>query len=725
MKWNLLMVILSSHFVVQGQITFSKIYDFDTIDIKNSMIDMEISDSSIYILSNHFCTENTIFTSCSMISKFDFEGNKIRYITTDSITFLESISVRTQSCDDCLTIQNDTIIVSANHSNDGLKSTFLYKFDKYLNNFSFNSYPVSNSTSSIINEGNIIIDSTIFIYGNVINGSNIPDSVQIIFSGLNGTVNWTKYISIGDGYMNINSLQQTPDSNIAIILSHPPPLGSSDFSPKQTIKKLNANGDTLASFSWLYDQEQQNRLLVSEEGDYYFFTDNHPITGFDGISYGRLNKLDGQLQNLEWSMRIPNHAILDGRHYRTEDIIQAQNGDIIGCGTTWENSDSETLGGDKQSTWNGFMIRVTQEGEIVWLRIYRNENDILPTNIYGRFRPSYLTKVRELEDGRLLAAGVVSLNGLQYGGIDISETEANHIWLLIVDQNGCLENYPCQELIRLDSVQQVDSPPFTLGTKWTYEFFPETNNSNEIIHSYISFELIEIVNNNGINEYIIENNRSLPTLRMRQTENETWFYNNENEVWSLTYDFDAFHSYHTNIDQNSVSTVSIDTIVDLPLWFGDRGFQQLQHISLITDENDTIARKQILNTCGFIFGGLTFEDHSKIGEIRCFEQDTFQHNFGPLFPFIECDTTWTEIINSVYDDGDIGMVKIYPNPTLENIIVSGLKEDVEFAVYTLEGKKTQNGYTKNGNINLSQSGFYILNLFINDKILSFKIVKLL
>jgi len=717
MKWSINIIFVFTSVFLNGQQTFSKIYDLNSSAIKNYMLDMELYEDKIFVLSFQFCYNDSTYSNCTALSEFDLSGNYQNHIVNDSICFPQSISVMGQSCDDCLTINNSKVYMSTRHCNEQ-GSTVLYTYDLQLNNEFIKTYEGPNSGSYMVNEGNAILDSSIYIYGNVKNDGNTPDSVQIIKTDLFGNVEWIKYLTLGHINMNINSIQKTPEGQLALILSTGPAPGAGGLLPRQKIQILSIDGDTLNSYipPYRYEQDQQNRLLVSEDGNFYFLTDNHPIFGHDGISQGRLNRLNESMEVIDWSLRLPNHAILDWRHYRSEDIIQAKNGDIIACGKTFENSDSEIHpNSDFNAVWNGFIIRVSQEGEIIWLRIYKNENDLLPKEEFGRFRPSKLNKVRELEDGRIIAAGNVTVTSSQFLANQNTEIEDNHLWLLMVDEDGCLEGYPCQELIRLDSTFQVDPPHFTIGTKWTYEYFPEPSDSDKIIYSYITYEVADTMTVDEEVIYHITNNRDLSDLQMKQTENEVWFWNESEKLWQMTYDFNAVFSYITQLEDSLEYPVNIDTIIDLPFWFSDRGFQPLQHVSIVY-EGDTLATKSILKNCGPIFGGLTFEDHPLIGKIRCFEQGDFYHNFGPIWPFVPCDTMWTDIIDNVVEFEFIPDIYVFPNPTQEEINLNVLPVTIEsFQVFSINGELLIEG-EHNGSINVSAllQGNYIIVLRDNN-----------
>ena len=138
------------------------------------------------------------------------------------------------------------------------------------------------------------------------------------------------------------------------------------------------------------------------------------------------------------------------------------------------------------------------------------------------------------------------------------------------------------------------------------------------------------------------------------------------------------------------------------IWLEERGFQPVQYISL-TQNSDTLLKKEIQKTIGSLSGGLTFSDFPEIREIRCFEAGSYAHNFGPLFPAVPCDTVYTEIINSVSEFEKTPGLSYYPNPIDQILNLTGDLSFFEFwgLAYI---------FSKIRNINVSLHNFELHNL---------------
>ncbi|MEZ4981266.1 MAG: hypothetical protein R2769_06690 [Saprospiraceae bacterium] len=90
---------------------------------------------------------------------------------------------------------------------------------------------------------------------------------------------------------------------------------------------------------------------------------------------------------------MPNDQLVDGEHYNLFDFIEAQNGNIVACGMAYDNTDTELATGvpDKNSTWNGFIVRISPDGEIKWLRLYKNQT----TYLLKKTMVDFLSKIKQ------------------------------------------------------------------------------------------------------------------------------------------------------------------------------------------------------------------------------------------------------------------------------------------------------------------------------------------
>jgi hypothetical protein len=452
MKWLCLSISIFYALSSFGQNTFSGIYDIDEDGIRNYMKGIVIMNNNIISYSSNFCLHSdSSYRSCVGLTKFTMSGELIDKIIIDT---LDSFVC----CEEGFASDGERLYMSSYVWGESDKLSVI-QLDNYLNQLNINKYTEDHTLSRLINSGVKHINGSLYVYGRINNSWQIPDSVSIIKTDLSGNELERFYYSYGNSNLRINSFQASPDGNFVFILSIVPPPGANTGFDGYQLMKVDTSGTVLDSFILYESFTQPNRILATSNGGYVFGSEHHPFDGADPFTtgYGLINKLDANMDTLEWSLVLPNNQLLDGRHYVMNDYIEVSNGDIIACGRAYDSSDTELAPGvsDKNSTWNGFIVRLTPFGVIKWLRLYKYPNDLLSQAEYGKFRPSILQSIKELPDGRLFAAGQVYVTSTQLFNINEYETEAFHLWLLIIDEDGCLDGYPCEEINYITSTDEL------------------------------------------------------------------------------------------------------------------------------------------------------------------------------------------------------------------------------------------------------------------------------
>jgi len=716
MKW----ILITAHFVLAiqmyGQNTFSKIYDVDPDAVRNYTIDFGLIDSNLYIYSTTFCDlEDTVDATCVAVTHYNMQGNLQNTLLIDSLNSYEC-------CIDGIVVHNKELFMSTYVKGEKYKLISILHLDKDLNQLDIYKYAGANEFSQIVNEGIERIDSSLYIYSDVSNASGIPDSVQIIKTDIEGNEIWRKYYSYGNSGLDINNLQATPDGNLAFILEIKSPAGANNGFDGYQLMKIDTLGNVLDTFVFEDNGQQPNRLLNSTEGRYYFSTLEHPFDGWDPLSYGMINKMDANMDTLEWSLILPNDQLVDGRHYRMYDYIEASNGDIVACGMAYDNTDTDLGTGvpDKNSTWNGFIVRLTPDGEIKWRRLYKNDDDLLPHDEYGRFRPSRLNKIKELSDGRFVAAGDVFVNNTQIWAINEQETEAFHLWLLMVDENGCLDEYDCEEIIRIGNKQNNNS--YSIGTKWTYE------SKNHPI-SFVGFQeyiIVDTVLWEGEKALVIEPGLLDDQDYMLVKNNKVYFWDNMLNDYQLNYDFDndsTYYIYYYNQGSNQVDStiVYVDSInteningVNHSIQYcrSTLGYGSIERpFKIISKVGSNYGGPRL--PIGFVIDNIT----NDIQRLRCYENDTIQFNYVEL----SCDSTW--ITTSLYDI-ESKAITVHPNPTYEGVWIDGIEGEVEYELYSFDGSLIKKGITLDKYIIIENEGLYLLHVKMKDNWNWKRVVKL-
>jgi hypothetical protein len=702
-----------------GQNTFSRVYDLDEEVLRNGIEDFEILDGFIYTYSSHACLlGDNNYRTCVGLTKYNMQGDTVKTILLDTLD-------ATECCTEGLTTDGESILISTylwgefNIIDEYDKITVI-DFDSNLDQLNVHKYSEEPFTNSgLINSGIEIIGGKRYIYGSINNPSGIPDSVHIIKTDLEGNELDRFYYSYGNSSLDINNLQATPDGNLAFILQIESPAGANNGFDGYQLMKVDTLGIVLDTFTFEDNGQQPNRILSSSDGSYYFSSLEHPFDGWDPFSYGMINKLNANMDTLEWSLILPNDQLVDGRHYRMYDYIEVSNGDIVACGMAYDNTDTELDTGvpDKNSTWNGFIVRMSTDGEIIWLRLYKNDNDLLPHNEYGRFRPGLLKDIKELPDGRFIAAGNVFVNTTQNFAIDQFETEAFHLWLLVVDENGCLEEFDCEEIIRIN---QTDDLSYSIGDEWVYEQEDFIGGGNTNI-DFKSFFIEDTLFDGIRTKYILDVHDTFYVENSKM-----YFWDEYYQDYIMYFDFDETESYDIKyydqfMDSEEIATVVIDSISYLN--FGNDSLQ-VQHVHILNSGTLEDYTDVVYEGIGAGYFGIKFllgcglcDDNPYTTKLRCFINDTMTYQFVQY----ACDSIW--LITSTHEI-DKEKLKLYPNPTSEMVYIDGINTEVEYQLYSLGGQIIKQGKTINRTVNIDNNGFYILKIKVDGKWIIKKGVKI-
>jgi hypothetical protein len=201
-----------------------------------------------------------------------------------------------------------------------------------------------------------------------------------------------------------------------------------------------------------------------------------PFENAQGFYVPTLSKLSMEGEEL-WRIPIGEHGISAS----VFSVAETVEGDFIAVGTRFS-----LVGGQ----WEGFVAKVTTDGEILWNHNYR----------YAPDRPSFLFDVALLSDGRIACSGHAETSV----GINTSQS-----WVLVLDQDGCLEadcglsvDEYAQEAFNIypNPVQN------TLNLSWSKGLFSEAVITMRSLDGKILFEeTVFISNQHQINTHDLPN----------------------------------------------------------------------------------------------------------------------------------------------------------------------------------------------------------------------------
>ena len=394
-----------------GQTTFSKLYNLN-VGQDNFALELYQLQNELIIATGHICFSDSL--SCGSIISLDREGNLNQSHTIPDILF---------SNNNIINIVEDSIKILALNESNNHNSFYVLSGDMNLNNFNRKEYELGQNTLAYLLLGVLKHQENYFTYGQTVE-NGIGYGHLIKWDASFNSILKTQRIHIGDSFSSIDKLQATPDGNMDYI-------NGSGGSTK-SIVKIDTAGNILKEFSYetLIGNMIPN-LLVSKEGAYYFPEDSDP-TNIYGFGNGHIAKISNTLEEYEWILPLSIPTPEDYKVFAVYDIIEAQNGDLLVCGRVFDEDVND-------SEWSGFICRISPNGDLNWLKMYKTANLINPAETRF-YRPSALLELEETPDGGILAIGICDQRF-------VDEFTLSELWVLSVDENGCIDEDNCEETI--------------------------------------------------------------------------------------------------------------------------------------------------------------------------------------------------------------------------------------------------------------------------------------
>jgi len=276
---------------------------------------------------------------------------------------------------------------------------------------------------------------------------------------------------------------------------------------------------------------------------------------------------------------------------------------------------------------------------------------------------------------------------------------------------------------------QVNNPVWDIGTKWTYEFKPNRNETSFVIN-----EIVDTITIDNLKLFVVDSYPEYTGIRyFHYVDGKVYNYNPNIKILQLLYDFsnttgyvtnyrpicDPYFDYDSQISQSYQITIDSITQFQLP----DGKMTTIQHA-----KNE--VTRPILANIGFMDGYIHYSHDWEFGilicdelanfvlELRCFENDSVSYNFKNY----ACDSTW--IITAVEDLNTQIHLKIFPNPTHGEITIENQTGIVKYDIFNLGGDKVQSGSTINGRIKLDHNGLNIIRTENNNNVEFTRVINL-
>ena len=411
---RLVLLFLLLQINVFAQDTFSKFYDFDT-GIDDQPLSM-LLEQDVFIVSLAFSGDSSIVSS---LARFNFTGDILTYRKYDDFVIgLEESIIKTSEGYE---------MVGKRWSLDksGATGTRLVYIDKDFvpikDTLLFFETSVATNTYGIQNEGTEkriyfeVIDQTngACAKGNIIFLDSENDTItqEIRIEGIQG---------MPYRQFDIRALEETEDGGYLFMArSDLTTFGSPNLFE---LTKINRQGEIINKITGKHSG--LNRTLAQdEEGNVYFFTNETPFLIDSTVTFpdaaGGIAKVNSDLDSVIWSRPLTvsiDPYDLDRKRHTAHGILPLEDKSFLAFGEVRDNDVGKDI---------GFMVKFDQDGELLWSRFYR------PLFEQSFTKKSSLIDCNELPDGRILCMG--RSNNMEFSGV-----LGNELWLLMVDENGCL-----------------------------------------------------------------------------------------------------------------------------------------------------------------------------------------------------------------------------------------------------------------------------------------------
>ena len=211
-----------------------------------------------------------------------------------------------------------------------------------------------------------------------------------------------------------------------------------------------------------------------------------------------------------------------------------------------------------------------------------------------------------------------------------------------------------------------------------------------------------------------------------------YFWNEHYQEYLMYYDFNATTEYQIKYYDciNNIEDMARVTIDSISYIYFDSDSLRVQHVTVNELINGEIFGNryiwEIYDGIGPSYFGLKFKlgcgfcdfGFDATTDLRCFSNEEMTYNFGS----IPCDTTWFG--TTAVDDISEYDVNIYPNPTSGQLFIDELDHDVEYQVFSKEGKLFSQGVTENGALHLNHTGVMLLRLRLDNSWISKRISRI-
>ena len=463
-----------------SQPTFSKILDIPETD-EELGTHLRVLDDELFVFGSHRCHPNPDdYLFCASIARLDFSGKLME------IDFIEN----TQNYRGALSlIEEDTILFLAFDESINKQGISLAQYS--ISNKDFNTFNINRQDNRrFAAQGIQEFNGSYYIFGHF-DDFNPYIRIKGFIKKWNGDFterlgNW-EYGH--DEFLRISDLRFLQDSTMVFSL-YQNRVGSSGPDIPLHIVQIDTLGKIVSDIGVedaILKSGRHANLEIDNEGFVYFNYESN----FDQY----LAKLDVQNDTILWTYELETNLHEFDRTHHINEIMVVNNGDIVVCGDV--SYLHNFAGEDNGRISSAFIARLSSDGDLLWLKILTHD---VTQNSTDDFAQSYLYDVEELENGN-----IVGLGQIFDIGYDLGINQA--IWVIALDQYGCLEGYDCA-----DDVYVVNSSGESYSTVITSTLELKTADAISLYPNPVA-EKLHIVTKSPYETYTIQNIQGQAVLK--------------------------------------------------------------------------------------------------------------------------------------------------------------------------------------------------------------------
>lgn len=705
---------------------------FEFTDTNNDMKDFAvIRDSLLLVISKHYTPYDTsgYFYENDRLYLFDMDFELQQTVVMDSvISFYRNP----------LLLEEDRVVIPFYPfpGDDFGVSRIIKVFNYDLEQIDEKEVPFAEDKWGPYN-GMVKVIDDYYMYGDVLD-SNWRAQGRIIKLNNDFDILWNKWYKYDNIQTKIIYMDNIFDNALEFSMDYS--TGAGPGIHGRVFNRIDTSGNIIASSDFNNKDYFQmwsinGHFMTFKNGDLLIKINAKFRTPGDKV----LLKYNLEKDTAQWETVLLGREGAEPWVFNLDNPIETKNGDILVYGdiitaspkrSLFSNTGEFTERDINSYIHNAAIVKLNKDGEILWRRLYMipNTHPLLPVEEFGDYTVGYTKKLIEKEDKSLLFGGNAYYNTKQFGKLLQEKVATSRMWLMNLDENGCVKGEECEEIIIMDGEYRPYDYDKLIrpGNVWSVaEYYPDGRIRN------VQYSIEKDPRNLNTPAIFYELWKSEGGATWEKTD-EYYFrsgtkifrhqgYKEAHYNGFAIYDFllEAGDTFKTMIPETFEEVEFIVTEMDsVELLDGKiRKRMTLTDLSNPAEENNLVWIDGVGSLNG-IRGLQDYNDRAVERKLLCF------HRNGELIyqnaEIGACRVKGTDVESSMLQE-----LIVYPNPTSDKILIAGIEGPLNYTIYSVDGKRLLSGNISDKYIDVSSldHGMYFLRIEIDGQHRTVKLVK--